>query len=81
MFAYNYRNYELFLLRLDHHLKRLDAAGVNTVPELAQRNPANLQQKLVEVNNEQEIVKEPPSEKQVTNWVAQAKELPRVITY
>jgi uncharacterized membrane protein/predicted flap endonuclease-1-like 5' DNA nuclease len=59
----------------------LDAAGVNTVPELAQRNPANLQQKLVEVNNDQEIVKEPPSEKQVASWVAQAKELPRVITY
>lgn len=59
----------------------LEAAGVDTVPELAQRNPANLQQKLAEANAAAGIVKEPPSEKQVANWVAQAKELPRVVTY
>jgi uncharacterized membrane protein len=59
----------------------LEAAGVDTVPELAQRKPANLQQKLAEVNAAAGIVKEPPSEKQVANWVAQAKALPRVITY
>lgn len=59
----------------------LEAAGVDTVPELAQRKPANLQQKLAEVNATAGIVKEPPSEKQIANWVAQAKDLPRVITY
>lgn len=59
----------------------LEAAGVDTVPELAQRNPANLQMKLAEVNATAGIVKDAPSEKQVANWVAQAKDLPRVITY
>jgi uncharacterized membrane protein/predicted flap endonuclease-1-like 5' DNA nuclease len=59
----------------------LEQAGVDTVPELAQRNPANLTAKLAEVNEEKQLVKEAPSEKQVESWVAQAKELPRVITY
>ena len=59
----------------------LEQSGVDTVPELAQRNPANLTQKLAEVNAELGIVEELPAEKQVADWVAQAKELPRVITY
>jgi uncharacterized membrane protein/predicted flap endonuclease-1-like 5' DNA nuclease len=59
----------------------LEHSGVDTVPELAQRNPANLAQKMAEVNAAQGIVEELPSEKQVADWVAQAKGLPRVITY
>lgn len=59
----------------------LEAAGVDTVPELAQRNPENLYKKLVEVNNDKNLVRKVPSESQVKDWVAQAKELPRVITY
>jgi uncharacterized membrane protein/predicted flap endonuclease-1-like 5' DNA nuclease len=59
----------------------LEEAGVDTIPELAQRNPANLHQKLAEVNATAGIVNQPPSEKEVAYWVAQAKDLPRVITY
>ena len=59
----------------------LEAAGVDTVPELAQRNPDNLHKKLLEVNAEKKLVRRPPSAKQVASWVAQAKELPRVLTY
>lgn len=59
----------------------LEEAGVDTVVELAQRNPANLYKKLVEVNEEQNLVEAMPSEQEVADWVAQAKELPRVITY
>ena len=59
----------------------LEAAGVDTVPELAQRNAANLTAKMEEVNAEKKLVRALPSEKQVTDWVAQAKELPRVITH
>jgi len=59
----------------------LEEAGVDTVPELAQRNPANLYQKLVEVNEAKQLVRRLPTESQVTGWVAQAKELPRVINY
>lgn len=59
----------------------LEAAGVDTVPELGQRNPGNLHQKLVEVNQQKKLVRQLPSEKQVEDWVEQAKKLPRKITY
>ncbi len=59
----------------------LEAAGVDTVPELAQRKAENLHQKLVETNQAKRLVRRLPGLKQVADWVAQAKELPRVITY
>ncbi|MBF0186906.1 MAG: DUF4332 domain-containing protein [Magnetococcales bacterium] len=59
----------------------LEAAGVDTVPELAQRNPDNLHKKMAEVNAEKKLVRQTPAASKVANWVAQAKELPRVITY
>ena len=59
----------------------LEVAGVDTVPELAQRNPGNLYQKMVEVNEEKKLVRQLPTEAKVKDWVAQAKELPRKITY
>ncbi|MDH4138435.1 MAG: DUF4332 domain-containing protein [Anaerolineae bacterium] len=59
----------------------LEAAGVDTVPELAQRNPEHLYQKLVAVNQEKELVRRLPNQAQVSDWVEQAKRLPRVITY
>ncbi len=59
----------------------LEEAGVDTVPELAQRNAANLYQTLKEVNAERRLVRRLPGENQVADWVQQAKELPRIITY
>jgi predicted flap endonuclease-1-like 5' DNA nuclease/uncharacterized membrane protein len=59
----------------------LEAAGVDTVPELAQRNPANLQKKLSEVNEEKHLVRHVPSLSSVEEWIRQAKNLPRKITY
>lgn len=59
----------------------LEAAGVDTVPELAQRNPENLHQKLVAVNQEKKLVRQLPTQAQVSAWIEQAKQLPRVITY
>jgi predicted flap endonuclease-1-like 5' DNA nuclease len=59
----------------------LEAAGVDTVPELAQRNPENLHQKLVAVNQEKKLVRQLPNQAQVSDWIEQAKRLPRVITY
>ncbi len=59
----------------------LEAAGVDTVPELAQRNPQNLHQKMLEVNEEKELVRRPPTVAAVEDWVKQAKDLPRVINY
>ncbi len=59
----------------------LEAAGVDTVVELAQRNPEHLYQKLVEVNKEKRLVRRLPTEAQVRSWVEQAKALPRVVEY
>jgi len=59
----------------------LEEAGVDTVPELAQRNPENLYQKLGATNEEKKLVRRPPSQAQVGNWIEQAKDLPRVINY
>lgn len=59
----------------------LEAAGVDTVPELAQRNAANLHQKMQEVNAEKKLVRQLPGAGQVEAWVSMAKELPRVIEY
>ncbi|RME42091.1 MAG: DUF4332 domain-containing protein [Chloroflexi bacterium] len=58
----------------------LEDAGVDTVPELAQRNPANLHAALVEAAASSGI-KRPPTLKQVEDWVNQAKALPRAIHY
>lgn len=59
----------------------LEEAGVDTVPELAQRSPKNLFQKIVEVNEAKKLVRKLPTEKMVADWVEQAKKLPRVINY
>jgi predicted flap endonuclease-1-like 5' DNA nuclease len=59
----------------------LEAAGVDTVPELAQRNPENLHQKLVAVNQEKKLVRQLPNQAQVSDWIEQAERLPRVIMY
>ena len=59
----------------------LECAGVDTVPELAQRNAANLYAAMVKVNEEKNLVRQVPSESQVEDWVKQAKELPRAINY
>lgn len=59
----------------------LEASGVNTVAELAQRNPANLAAKLKEVNDTKKLTGKVPSEKQVGEWIETAKTLPKKVTY
>jgi len=59
----------------------LEKAGVDTVPELAQRSPANLTKKMVEVNEKKKLVRKVPVQSMVEGWVAQAKKLPRKIHY
>jgi predicted flap endonuclease-1-like 5' DNA nuclease len=59
----------------------LEAAGVDTVPELAQRNAENLQAALAKTNEEKHLAKTTPSLSQVTDWIAEAKTLPRVVTH
>ena len=59
----------------------LEAAGVNTVAELAQRNAANLAAKLKEVNDTKKLTGKVPTEKQVGEWIEAAKTLPKKVTY
>lgn len=59
----------------------LEVAGVDTVPELAQRNAANLTAKMEEVNEAKNLTRKTPSVLEVEKWIAQAKELPRVIEH
>lgn len=59
----------------------LEAAGVDTVPELAQRKPANLHAALEATNAAKKLVRQVPALKAVQGWVAAAKEMPRALTY
>ena len=59
----------------------LEASGVDSVPELAQRNAANLTSKMEEVNAAKSLVRKVPTESQVADWVEQAKNLPKVVTH
>jgi predicted flap endonuclease-1-like 5' DNA nuclease len=59
----------------------LEAAGVDTVPELAQRRADNLTKKMAQVNEQRRLVLRLPTEDQVTGWIESAKGLPRVVTY
>lgn len=57
----------------------LEAAGVDSVPELAQRNPASLAEKLQAANDAKNLVRRVPTEPVVTDWIAEAKTLPRAV--
>jgi predicted flap endonuclease-1-like 5' DNA nuclease len=59
----------------------LEAAGVDTVPELAQRKAANLHAALEAANAAKKLVRQVPGLKAVEGWVAAAKEMPRALTY
>ena len=59
----------------------LECAGVDTVKELKHRNAENLAAKMAEVNEAKNLVRRPPSVTVVSDWVAQAKKLPGVVTY
>jgi predicted flap endonuclease-1-like 5' DNA nuclease len=59
----------------------LEVAGVDTVPELAQRNAANLTDTLAEANASRNLVRRLPTLEVVADWIEQAKKLPRVVQY
>lgn len=59
----------------------LEAAGVDTVKELAHRKAENLAAKMLEVNAEKKLVRRVPVVAEVQKMVDYAKELPGVMTY
>ena len=59
----------------------LEAAGVDTVKELATRRADNLHAKMLEVNTAKNLVRRAPTANEVTAWVAEAKTLPQAVTH
>lgn len=59
----------------------LEASGVDTVPDLARRNAANLAVKMKEVNDQKKLTRRVPTETELARFIEEAKQLPRVLTY
>jgi predicted flap endonuclease-1-like 5' DNA nuclease len=59
----------------------LQASGVDSVKELAQRKPDHLHEKLKTSNETKRQVHIVPNLTSLTNWIAEAKKLPRVVSY
>ena len=59
----------------------LEAAGVDTVKELRNRNATNLAEAMRTTNAKKKLVRQVPSESMVKKWVAQAKKLKPIVTY
>lgn len=59
----------------------LELAGVDSVPELARRNPKDLHTKLAETNSKHNVVRRVPPPATVSKWVAGAKALPRAVQH
>jgi predicted flap endonuclease-1-like 5' DNA nuclease len=59
----------------------LEAAGVDTIKELRNRNAENLASKMKEVNEAKKLTRVTPSAKVVHDWIENAGTLPPMITY
>ena len=59
----------------------LEAAGVDTVKELRNRNAANLAAKMLEVNEAKHLCKRTPVEKEIQKYIDAAKLLEPKVTY
>jgi len=59
----------------------LECVGVDSVPEMAQRNAENLRTKMEKVNNRKSLVRQLPSVSQVTDWVKQCKKMKKVVKH
>ena len=59
----------------------LEAAGVDTIKELRNRNAENLAAKMDEVNTAKNVANATPSQSMVEDWIVQAKQTEPKITY
>lgn len=59
----------------------LEAAGVDTVVELAQRNAENLATALAECNEKENRTNRVPSAETVQDWIDEAKTMERAVSY
>lgn len=71
------------LMRIDgvgpQFAELLEAGGVDSVAELAQRNAANLTVRLGEANKTLNLANRTPSESEVQKWIEQAGSLPKAV--
>lgn len=65
----------------EEYSELLEAAGVDTVKELRNRNAENLAAKMKEVNDQKSLTRTVPSTSQVEKWVEQAKTLDPKISH
>jgi len=59
----------------------LEAAGVDSVPELARRAAVNLAAAMAQLNEQKKLVRRVPAETEVAGWIEHAKTLPRALEY
>ena len=65
----------------EEYSELLEEAGVDTIPELSQRNPEHLYNMVVEINDKKNLVRLLPSENEIKDWIEQSKTLAKVIKY
>lgn len=65
----------------EEYSELLEAAGVDTVKELATRNAENLAAKMKEVNEAKKLTRAVPAASQVQKWVDQAKTMDPAISH
>jgi hypothetical protein len=58
-----------------------EAAGVDSVPELARRNSENLLEAIQATIDEKGLVRRPPSLNEIESWIDQAQTLGRTVTH
>lgn len=63
------------------YAEMLEAAGVDSVPELSRRNPGNLAATMADVNAKKKLVRAVPTEKRVADWVKQAGVFDRIVKH
>ncbi|HLO28165.1 MAG TPA: DUF4332 domain-containing protein [Anaerolineales bacterium] len=59
----------------------LEAAGVDSAIELAQRSSEKLYRKILEVNQAKKLVRKLPTEFQIDKWILQAKGVSKVVSH
>jgi predicted flap endonuclease-1-like 5' DNA nuclease len=74
------------LMRIDgvgvEYSDLLEAAGVDSPAELARRNPANLTATVARLVGDQPgLVRRTPAEREIADWIEQAKRLPKLVTH
>jgi hypothetical protein len=62
-------------------VRLLYEAGVDTVEKVSDYDPEKLRIRLIEANEEKQILKRHPTLVETTYWVNQAKKLPQIVAY